>query len=369
MEIPIILERMRILALFLVFPFFSLSADEEKVLNLYNWADYVPVSAIRGFEAEYGIKVNYDTYSSDYILVAKLLAGNTGYDVVGMSGVDLQRFLPTGVFRKQDQSKLTNLENRDPALYKIAADYDPGNEYGQIYTWGTTGIAYNLDMVLERMPDAPLDSLAMIFDPEIISRFADCGISFLDDATTLTRLALLYLGYDINERSEKAFNEVEELLKGVRPYVRYFSSSRVGIDLPSGEICLAVTWSGDFGYARNNAVKAGLDIRLDYRVPEEGTNIWVDFMMLPTDLPHPENAHLFLDYMLRPEVAAEASNFYFYAIANQAAMPLVNSEVRYSDITFPPPEVMQRVHSRLTYNLKEYRTLNRMWARVKAGID
>jgi putrescine transport system substrate-binding protein len=344
------------------------SSQEEKVLNIYTWADYLPPNLIRNFETEFGIRVNYATYDNDLILGAKLLAGNTGFDLVGIADPSLQRYLPTGAFRTLDKSKVPNLRNLDTGLMRRLAHSDPGNAHAVIYTWGSTGIAYNEEMVKARMPDAPLDSAAMIFDPAIISRFADCGVTFLDDAGTMIRLALLYLGHDINTTHPEAFAEAERLLKSVRPYIRYFSSVLLSVDLPAGEVCVAVSWTGEYGYVINQAKNAKVDMTFGFVIPKEGSNMWIDTFSMPADLPHPENAHLFLNYLLRPEVTAEVPNVYFNAVANNASLPFIRPEIRSNPVTYPPPEVMARIHNRVDYSLEDTRVINRIWARVKADI-
>ena len=202
-------------------------AEEEKILNVYNWADYIAPDTIANFEAEYGIKVNYDLYDSTEIVEAKLLTGHTGYDVVAHAVRYSERLIKVDVYQPLDKSKLPLWSNLDPWVLETMAIYDPGNDYGFPYMWGTTGIAYNLDMIYERMPDAPIDSGDMIFDPEIASRFADCGISILDEPTDVISLALIYLGHDHNSMEPEHIQAAEELIKSVRPYIRYFSSSRM----------------------------------------------------------------------------------------------------------------------------------------------
>lgn len=352
----------------LLLPGLARSTDDEKILNLYTWADYVPVDVIRAFELEYGIKVNYDTYDNDNILSSKLLAGSSGYDLVGIADEDLQRLLPIGIFRKQDKSKLPNLKNMDPEVMRRAAFSDPGNEHVFIYSWGSSGIAYNVDLINERLPDAPLGSASMIFDPEIIRHFADCGVVFFDDPGTTIRMALLYLGYDIDDTRQESFDEAERLLKAVRPYVRYFSGSLTQIDMASEEICLAMMWSGDYSYSMRIAEAAGRSINLEYFVPKEGTNIWIDTFAMPADLPHPENAHLFLNFMMRPKMAAQSSNFTQYSVGNQAAREFIEPTTLNNPSIFPPPEVMARMYTRTTHDLETKRRINRIWARLKAGF-
>jgi putrescine transport system substrate-binding protein len=363
---------MNTLALFILLcliPVDFAGADESKTLNLYNWADYVPQSLLEGFEDEYGVRVVYNMYESDNMLGAKLLAGHSGYDLVGMAEQDIERFMPLGIFGALDKKKLTNWSNLDSALMSRLAVWDPGNRHAVPYFWGSTGIAYNVDMIRERLPDAPLDSSAMLFDPEVVSHFEDCGVAILDDAGTVLRVALLYLGYHIDDTSEKALADVEQMLKDVRPFVRYFENSRVAIDLPGREVCITMAWNGDYAYGLRRAQEENLDINLEYIVPREGTNLWMDAWIVLEDAPNPDLAHLFLDYLLRPEIAASVSNNQRYANANRASWPFLIPQVLEDPAVLHTPEMMKRIHPRKVHTIKQQRVIHRMWARVKAGFE
>jgi putrescine transport system substrate-binding protein len=357
-----------LVATMFVLPNLAVATGEEKILNIYTWADYVPKEVIEEFESEYGIKVNYDTYDNDNILSSKLLAGSSGYDLVGIADEDLQRLMPVGVFRKLDKSKLPNLKNMNPEIMRRTAFSDPDNEHVFIYTWGSTGVAYNVDLINERLPEATLDSAAMIFDPEIIRHFADCGVAFVDDPGTVIRMVLLYLGYDINDTRQTSFDEAEQVLKAVRPYIRYFSGSLTQIDMAAEEICLAMMWSGDYSYSMRIAAQAGKSLNLAYYVPKEGTNIWIDTFAMPADLPHPGNAHLFLNFMMRPQIAAQSSNFNQYPAGNLAALEFIEPGTRNNPAIFPPPDVIARMHTRTAHDMETKRRVNRIWARLKAGF-
>ena len=343
--------------------------DESKTLNLYNWADYVPQELIEGFENEYGVKVVYNMYESDLMLGAKLLAGHSGYDLVGVAELDIERFLPLGVFKPLDKEKLTNWSNLDPELISRLANWDPDNRHTVPYFWGSSGFAYNVDMILERMPNAPLDSAAMLFDPDVVRHFEDCGVAYLDDPGTAVRLALMYLGYDLNETSEKAFNEAERLLKGVRPFIRYFDSNRTAIDLPGQEVCLTMTWNGDYAYGLRRVEEENLPINLDYVVPREGTNLWMDAWLILNDAPNPDLAHLFLNYLLRPDVMASVSNDQRYPNANRASWEFLIPQITEDPDVLHTPDIMERIHARRVHTLKQQRRVNRLWARVKAGFE
>ena len=244
-------------------------AQGPKELQIFNWADYVPDELLEGFEEETGIRVVYNMYETDEMADAKLLAGYTGYDLVGLADPAIQRLSPLKLFLPLDRTRLPNWKNLDPEFMKRLADSDPGNRHWVPYFWGSTGFAYNVDMIRERMPDAPVDSAAMLLDPDVIRHFADCGVAFLDDPGTVLRMVLVYLGYHIDDTSEEAFAAAERQLKSVRPYIRYFESNRVAIDLPGREVCLTMAWNGDYGYGLRNARAENLDIDLAYVVPRE----------------------------------------------------------------------------------------------------
>jgi len=344
------------------------SGAEEKILNVYTWPDYIGPTTIADFEAEYGIEVNYDTYDSTEVVEARLLAGRTGNDVVVHAERYSARLIPIGIYQPLDRSKLTNWDNLDPWVLKMLATTDPGNRYGVPYLWGTTGFAYNVKMVRERMPDAPVDSGAIIFNPAIARRFADCGITFLDEPTDVIPLAMLYLGHDPNSLRPADLAEVEALLKGVRPYIRYFSSAKMLIDLPNEEVCVAMSWSGDYAQAMLRAREVGKDIKLAYTAPKEGTVAWFDLWFIPADAPHPGNAHLFLNYLLRPQVIAAISNETHYAAANWRATPYLLPEVRDDPAVYPTEEVRNRLYQGYLHNPKEERLRSRLWSRVKTGL-
>jgi putrescine transport system substrate-binding protein len=343
-------------------------AAEEKILNFYNWADYIGPDTIADFEAEYGIKVNYDIFDATAVVEAKLLAGKTGYDVVLHAMRYSARLIPIGVFKPLDFERLPNRKHLDPWVLEVLDGYDPGNLHAIPYMWGTTGFMYNEDMVLERMPDAPIDSAAMLFDPEITRHFADCGITWLDEATTVIPLAMLYLGHDPHSIDEQELAEVEAMLKSVRPHIRYISSGMGLNDIGNQEVCIAMSWSGDYTVAQNRADEAGVDLHVGYTVPKEGTVMFFDNLLIPADAPHPENALLFLDFLMRPEVIAPISDFIGYGNANLSSIPFVDPKLANDPAAFPPKEAREGWYSGLIYGPKEERLRSRAWSRVKSGL-
>jgi putrescine transport system substrate-binding protein len=339
-----------------------------KKLNIYNWADYINPEAITDFEEEFGIDVTYDIYDSSEIVDTKLMTGRSGYDVVVHASSFTSRLASVGIFHQVEFDRLPNWRHLDPLLVKAADEKYSNGLQGVPFFWGTTGITYNVDMIKARMPDAPLNSSAIIFDPEIISKFTDCGISFLDDPTSVIPMAMLYLGYPSNSVDLKQLRDVETLIKAVRPYVTYFSSTKMLLDLPSEEVCIAMSWSGDYSVATNRAKEAGIDIKLDYIIPKEGGGMWFDNMYILEDAPHRENAYLFLNYMLRPEVIAATTNYIGYANVNKSATPLVDSHLTEDVAVYPDEETLQRLHTTEILAPKEERKRSRTWTKIKTGL-
>ena len=337
-------------------------------LNIYNWADYIHPDAITGFEEEFGIDITYDIYDSSEIVDTKLMTGRSGYDVVVHAASFTARLATVGIFHPVDFNKLPNWHHLDPNLIRRADEKYSNGLQGVPFFWGTTGITYNVDLIKERMPNAPLDSSALIFDPEIISKFTDCGISFLDDPTSVIPMAMMYLGYPANSVDLQQLKEVETLVKAVRPFITYFSSTKMLLDLPSEEVCIAMSWSGDYSVASNRAKEAGIDLNLDYIIPKEGGGMWFDNMYIPEDAPHRENAYLFLNYMLRPEVIAASTDYIGYANANKSATPLVNPSLTANVAIYPDAETLQRLQTTEVLAPKEERKRSRTWTKIKTGL-
>jgi putrescine transport system substrate-binding protein len=341
-------------------------ADGE--LNVYNWSDYIGENTIANFEKEYNVKVRYDMYDGNETLEAKLVLGNTGYDIVFPSSSFFARQIKAGIYRKLDRSKLTNWSNLDQWVLSKQAQYDPGNVYAVPYMWGTNGFTYNVDMIKERMPDAPVDSLSMIFDPQVVSKFQDCGVSFLDSPEDVYQLALAYMGKDPLSQNPDDIVAATEMLMKVRPYIRLFDAQQYLNSLPNSDICLAMTWSGDYAVAAGRAEEAGIEIDLQYTVPKEGSNIWFDAMLIPKDAPNPDNAHLFLNYMLRPDVIAECTNYTYYANGNAASKNLVLPEILEDPAIYPDAETQKRMFPAVVRDEAVQRVITREWTRLKTGL-
>ncbi len=339
----------------------------EQVLNIYNWSDYIAEDTIANFEKATGIKVRYDVFDSNEVLEAKLLAGNTGYDIVVPSASFVARQIQAGIFQPLDRAKLPNYKNLDPDLMKVLAGYDPDNQHVLPWMWGTTGVGYNVKMIKDRMPDAPLDSWDMIFKPEIVSRFKDCGVTMLDAPSEIFPTTLRYLGLPTGSQTEENLAKVEALVMTVRPSVKYFHSSQYINDLANGEICLVLGWSGDVFIARDRAEEAKNGNEIAYFIPKEGALLWVDTMAIPKDAPHPENAYKFLDYIMQPEVIAAVTNYVNYANGNAAALPLVNEEIRNDPAIYPPADTKQKLFPNVVNSAEYDRLVTRTWTRIKTN--
>ena len=342
-------------------------AQEEPVLNIYNWSDYIAEDTIANFEAETGIEVNYDVFDSNEVLEAKLLTGSTGYDIVVPSAYFLERQIQAGLFQKLDKSKLPNWDNLDTAIMDRVQASDPGNEHAIVYLWGTTGLGYNVDMIAERMPDAPTGSWDMLFNPEIVSKFEDCGVSVLDAPTEMVPAALKYLGLEPTSQDLDDLAKAEELLTSIRPYIRYFHSSQYISDLANGDICLAVGWSGDVLQSRDRAAEADAGVTVGYAIPKEGSMMWFDMMAIPADAPHPDNALKFLNYVMEPEVAAAITDYVFYANANAASTDLIDPEVTSDPAIYPAEEVKANLYVTRANTPQYDRALTRAWTRIRTG--
>ncbi len=347
---------------------FNLAAiGAEQVVNIYNWSDYIAEGVIEKFEQQTGIKVNYDVFDSNEILEAKLLTGGTGYDIVVPSASFLERQIKAGLFQKLDKSKLPNLKNLDETIMQAVQMADPNNEYSIVYMWGTTGIGYNVKMIEERMENAPTNSWELIFNPEILAKFADCGVSLLDAPDELIPAALIYLGLNPLSEDEADLQAAEQLIKNIRPLIRSFNNSQYISDLANGDICIAHGYSGDILQARDRADEAENDIEINYSIPKEGAIIWFDMMAIPVDAPNPQNALKFMNYIMQPEIAAEITNYVWYANANQASYDLIDEEIINDKSIYPPKEIKAKLVATRSYSLEFDRLLTRAWTRIKTG--
>lgn len=339
----------------------------DKVVNVYNWSDYIAEDTIAKFEEATGIKVNYDVFDDNSVLEAKLLAGNSGYDVVVPSTNFLSRQIKAGIFAKLDKPKIPNLENMDPLIMERTARADPENAYSVNYMWGTTGLGYNVDMIKERMADAPVGSWDMLLKPEIVSKFADCGVAILDAPDDAIAIALNYLGFSPNSEDAEELKSAEELLLSIRPHVRYFHSSQYISDLANGDICLTMGYSGDVLQAAARADEAGNDVEIAYSIPAEGTQMWFDMLAVPADAPNADNAHAFINFVLDARISADISNYVAYASGNAAALEYVDDEIKSNPSIYPSDAVKAKLYTLKEHSPRFQRLLTRTWTRIKTG--
>jgi putrescine transport system substrate-binding protein len=342
--------------------------QEEKVLHVYNWADYIGQDTIADFERTTGIQVVYDTYDSDETMEAKMMAGDSGYDIVSASTDFFSRQIKAGIYQPLQRSLLPSWHNLDPHILALEALADPGNRHAMPYLRHVNGFAWNVDMIRARMPDAPVDSLDMIFKPEVIRRFADCGVSFLDSPEDVLQLALNYLHLDPNTRNPADYAEAEQLLLRVRPYIKAFDSSEYMNGLANGEFCISMSWSGDYSTSQARAKAAGLDVRLAFTVPKEGANASFDALLIPKDAPHPQAAHRFLEYMLQPRVIAAVTNYIHYGNDNRASDPYVDPQILNDPAVYPTPAMEARLYQSVEVDPALERLRTRTWTRIKTNI-
>ena len=342
-------------------------ANSGKVLNLYIWSDYLAPNTLSDFEKQTGIKVNASYFDANETLETKLLAGSSGFDVVVPTASYFERQIKAGVYLTLDKSKLPNLKNMDPELMARVAQHDPGNAHGVIYMWGTNGIGYNEKMIKDLMPDAPLDSWRLVFDPAVASKIAKCGISVLDSPAEMMRVVLGYLGRDPNSQKPEDAAAAEETLLKIRPYIRNINSSEYIEALANGDLCVAVGYNGDILQARDRARDANKGVDVKYIVPKEGSILWFDMLAIPKDAPHPDAAYAYLNYIMEPKVTADISNFKRFANANAASAPFVLDSVKGDSGIYPPPALRQKLAVQLADSPDQTRAITRLWQKFKTG--
>lgn len=347
--------------------FTTVAAAQERAVHIYNWSDFIDPKVLESFTKETGIKVVYDTYDNNEIVETKLLAGKSGYDVVVPSGPFIQRLIPTNVLLKLDKSKLPNLANMWPEVMERLAVYDPGNQYAVNYMWGTTGFAYNIDKVKEVLGDnAPIDSWDILMKPEYSSKLKKCGIYVLDSSEDMMPTLLNYIGLDPDSKKKEDLEKAANALTKVRGNIRKFHSSEYIDMLANGTICLAVGYSGDLIQAKIRAQEANNGVNINYTIPKEGAMIWFDNLVIPADAPHPEEAHILIDYLMRPEVAAANANFVHYASGVISAKEHVNPDILNDPGVYPSDEVMKRLFVNTVYDNKTQRIVTRLWTQIKS---
>ncbi|MFO1214867.1 MAG: polyamine ABC transporter substrate-binding protein [Burkholderiaceae bacterium] len=347
-----------------------MAQEEEKVLNIYNWSDYIAEDTLKNFEKETGIKVRYDNFDNNEIVHAKLVAGKTGYDLVVPSSNWAKLQVDGGLLRKIDKGQLSNYKNLDPALQAQLARLDPGNEYMVNWLWGFTTVGINVDKVKAAIAPKPLPENVweLVFNPEYVSKLKSCGVSFLDSATEVVPAALHYLGKPPFSKNPGDYTAVANVLKAVRPYITVFSSSGYINDLANGSICVALGWSGDINIARQRAIEGKTGNNIEALIPKNGGLLFFDVMVIPADAAHPGNAHKFINYILRPEVHASLTNKVFYANPNQESKKFIKPEVANNPTVFLSPNDMKTMVPPDALNNDLRRLMTRTYTAFKTGL-
>jgi putrescine transport system substrate-binding protein len=344
------------------------AAAQQRVVNFYNWSDYIEPTVIDEFTKATGIKVRYDTFDSNDTLETKLLAGKSGYDVVVPTAYFLERQIKAGIFQKLDKSKLPNLANLWPEIARQLAKYDPGNLYAVNYMWGTTGIGYNAKKARDILgADGKIDSWDIVFKPENLAKFKSCGVHMLDSSDDILPAALQYLGLDPNTTKEADLQKAADLMLKIRPSVRKFHSSEYLNALASGEICFVVGFSGDIKQAQKRAVEAKNGVEISYAIPKEGAQLWFDNLAVPKDAKNVAEAHELINYLQQPEVAAKSSNFIAYANGNLASQKFLDQAIIDDRTIYPDEAAMSRLYTINAHDANTQRLMNRLWTRIKTG--
>jgi putrescine transport system substrate-binding protein len=360
----------KLIAVVAVFASAAAFAQEEKVLNIYNWSDYIGEEIIKKFEAESGIKVRYDNFDNNEIVHAKLVAGKTGYDIIVPSSNWAKLQIDGGLLQKLDKSKIPNLKNIDPAINAQLSKMDPGNDYLVDWLWGFTTVGINVDKVKAALGSTPMPANVweLVFKPEYISKMKGCGVSFLDSATEVIPAALHYLGKPPFSKNPSDYTAAANLLKEVRPYVTLFSSSGYINDMANGSICLSLGWSGDHNIARQRAIDGKTGQNIQALIPANGGLLFFDTMVIPADAARPGNAHKFIDFMLRPENAAANTNKVFYPNAVPESKKSIRPEVANNPTVFLPAADMAKMVPPDALNNDLRRLMTRTYTSFKTGL-
>jgi putrescine transport system substrate-binding protein len=345
----------------------DMAAPQPKVLNLYIWSDYLAPDTIASFETLTGVKVHVSYFETNETLESRMLTGNSGFDVVVPTGPYFQRQIRSGAYLPLDKKKLPNLSNLDPELMARLATNDPGNTHGVIYAWGTYGLGFNEKMLAEALPNVPLDSWRLIFDPAYAAKLAKCGISTLDAPAGVVRLVLQYLGKNSNTPSAQDLADAEAVLSKIRPYIRTIDSTNIIQAMANGDICIALGYNGDFVQARKRVKDARNGVEIGFIIPKEGSLLWFDILAIPRDAPNVASAHLFINYHMNPKVIANITNFIGFANANSAASPLLDASIASDPIVFPPHDQQQRLFVQTEDSPEQSRAITRLWQKFKTA--
>ena len=342
--------------------------DEEKVLNIYNWADYVPADLVANFEKETGIKVNYQTFENNEGLHAKLVAGNSGFDLVVPGAVFAKSQIDGGLLMKLDKARIPNLGNLDPAIMSKLDSVDAGNEYLVPWAWSYTTVGINKAKVEKALGSTPMPDNAwdLVFNPEYASKLKSCGIAYLDSPTEIIPPAMHYLGKNAYSNDAADHKAAGEMLAKVRPHIRMFTSTMID-DLAGGKACVALGWAGDMNIARSRALENQSSNVIEVLLPKTGGLIFFDSLAIPKDAPHPKNAAAFIDYYLRPEVSATLTNELSYATANKASLEKVTPEIAQNKTVFVDAETMAKMVSPSSFSNEARESMSNVYTQFKKG--
>ena len=345
----------------------AVGAQAAGTVHIYNWSDYIGETTLADFQKETGIKPVYDVFDSNETLEGKLLAGRAGYDVVVPSNHFLGKQIKAGAFQKLDRSQLPNYANLDPVLLKRLEQNDPGNQYAVPYLWGTNGIGYNVEKVKAVLGIDKIDSWSVLFEPENIKKLHSCGVAFLDSADEMMPTVLNYMGLNANSTNPKDYAKATDKLLAVRPYVTYFHSSKYIGDLANGDICVAIGFSGDIFQAKHRAEEAKKGVNIAYSIPKEGGALWFDMLAIPKDSSNVKEAHAFINYLLKPEVIAQVSDYVGYANPNPGSDKLMEQSIRTDEAVYPPQAVLDKTYVSVELPPNIQRLMTRSWTKVKSG--
>ncbi|MCI0998023.1 polyamine ABC transporter substrate-binding protein [Pseudomonas corrugata] len=342
---------------------------EERTVRIYNWIEYLPPEILKSFQEETGIRPIYDVFDSVETLESKLLTGNSGYDVVYPGSSNVSHLIAAGAVQPLDRSQLPSWQQLDPEFMKgLEAVGDPGNRYAAPYLWGTTLIGYNVDKVRQALgADVPIDTWDIIFKEENLAKLASCGVGFLDAANEIVPIALHYKGLDPNSQNREDYPQAQAAMVKIRPFISYFNSSRYGMDLANGDVCIAVGWSGGVALAKRLADAAGKGVKVAMALPKEGAPMWSDVMMIPTNAPHTQEAHAFINYIMRADVIARISNKIGYPNPNKDATALVNPEIRDNPAMYIPDDARKTLFALEPVPAAIERIRTRTWTAIKTN--
>jgi putrescine transport system substrate-binding protein len=341
--------------------------DNEKVLNVYSWMDYISPDTIPNFEKETGIKVRYDTFDNNEVLETKLLTGHTNYDVVIPTENFFELQLHAGVYRKLDKTALPNLLNADPDILGRMAAHDPGNQYAIPYMYTTTGLGYNVAMVRARIGANIPDGWGLLLDPSNAAKLKDCGITMVDSPIDVFESAIIYTGHDPSRLDPADVAAASEVLRKIRPFVRYIDPAQYISDLANGSVCISLGWSGDIEQARSRAKEASTGADIAYLVPREGALITIDMMAIPADAPHPRNAEIWMNYLMRPDVMANITNYIKYPNGYASSLPLINAAIKSDESVYPSVATRERLVTNRAVPPEYSRLITREWTRFRTG--